>query len=249
MPALAVAVWFAASQGSESPYFPPLSMILSIIPRDFIAAGHLVSDLLPSLLVVIAGVAIAAAVGIVGGYLIAQSRFALAVTRPVIDAFRAVPAVALVPVAIVILGPGFSSEIALVSLASLWPILLNTIAGVSGVEPTYKEVARLSRLSAWDRFSRIILPAAMPAIMAGIHTSIGLAVIVMVTMEMFASTEGIGRYLINAQRSFAIPVSFAGAIVVGVMGYLLAVAFGAFERFALRWYFERQGVVHAKENR
>lgn len=242
VPAFALVIWFISSRGSDSPYFPPLSDILAVIPRDFIEGDHFFTDVLPSMGVVLAGLALASVIGIVGGYLIAMSRFALSVTRPVIDVFRSVPAVALVPVAIVILGPGFSSEIALVTLSALWPILLSTIAGVSGTEPTYLEVARLSRLSALQRFWHVSIPAAAPAIAAGIHTSLALSVIVMVTMEMFASTEGIGRYLISAQRSFAIPVSFAGAIVVGLMGYGLSVAFSLIERSALSWYYERQSI-------
>ncbi len=246
-PVLFVVIWYAASAQSASPYFPPLSRVLAIIPRDFVHGPHFVGHVLPSLGVVLAGMAIATVVGVIGGYLIALNRFALDVTRPLIDAFRSVPAVALIPVAVVLLGPGQRSEIALVSLSALWPILLNTIAGVSGIEPTYWQVARMCRLSAWDRFWRVSLPAAAPAIMAGIHTSLALAVIVMVTMEMFSSTEGLGRYLMNAQRSFAIPVSYAGAIVVGIMGYGLSVAFTAAERVVLRWYFVRQGVFHARD--
>lgn len=241
-PALGFLVWLWTSSYSESPYFPPLTKILSIIPNDFIYGDHFVDDVVPSLIVVLVGLLIASLIGIVGGYAIAQSRLAREVTRPFIDSFRAVPAVALVPVAIVILGPGTHSEIFLVAFSSLWPILLNTIAGVSGIEPSYWDVAKFCRLSRLDTFLKVSIPAAAPSIMAGIHTSLALAVIVMVTMEMFASTFGIGRYLIGAQRSFAIPTSFAGAIVVGLMGYGLAMLFTLFEFIVLRWYFQRQGL-------
>jgi len=242
VPLVAIGAWFISSHGSESPYFPPLLDILEIIVRDFIYGDHFFNDILPSLAVVMVGLGFATMIGIISGYLIATNRFALAVTRPVIDAFRSVPAVALIPVAVILLGPGFGSETVLVTLSALWPILLNTIAGVSGTEPTYLEVARLSRLSSLQRFWHVSMPAASPAIAAGIHTSLALSMIVMVTMEMVASTEGIGRYLISAQRSFAIPVSFAGAIVVGFLGYGLSVLFSIIERIALSWYYERLSI-------
>ena len=92
-------------------------------------------------------------------------------------------------------------KVFIIAFVCLWPVLLNTIDGVAGVDPTLRETARrLRRSAARDRLLRVILPAAAPQIFAGMRTSLSLALILMVISEMVASTNGIGYFVLQSQR-------------------------------------------------
>ena len=118
----------------------------------------------------------------------------------------------------------------------VWPILLNTIDGVRGVEPTMLEMSRsygVSRLRSWGQ---VLLPAALPQIFSGLRAALSIALILMVISEMVASTNGIGFFVLNAQRTFAIPEMWSGIILLGVLGYSLNGLLVLVERRILRWH-------------
>ncbi len=102
---------------------------------------------------------------------------------------RAIPPPALLPFGILVLGVGTSMKVFIIAFVCLWPVLLNTIDGVAGVEPTLRETAHVYGISARDRLLRITLPAASPQIFAGMRTALSLALILMVISEMVASTQ------------------------------------------------------------
>jgi ABC-type nitrate/sulfonate/bicarbonate transport system permease component len=113
---------------------------------------------------------------------------------------------------------------------------LNTIDGVAGVEPTLRETAEVYGIGWRDRVLRIILPAAAPQIFAGMRTSLSLALILMVISEMVASTNGIGYFVLQSQRSFAIAEMWSGILLLGILGYVLNALFVVVERRVLRWH-------------
>ena len=115
-------------------------------------------------------------------------------------------------------------------------MLLNTIDGVAGVEATVVETVRSYRIRPLDRLRLVVLPAASPQIFAGLRTSLSLAIIMMVVSEMVASTNGVGYFIVDAQRSFAIPEMWAGMIMLGLLGYVLNLLFGLVERRVLGWH-------------
>jgi ABC-type nitrate/sulfonate/bicarbonate transport system permease component len=118
----------------------------------------------------------------------------------------------------------------------LWPVLLNTIDGVTGIDPTLRETARVYGVGGRDRLRRIVLPAASPQIFAGMRTSLSLALILMVISEMVASTNGIGFFVLQSQRSFAIPEMWSGILLLGLLGYALNLIFVVVERRVLAWH-------------
>jgi ABC-type nitrate/sulfonate/bicarbonate transport system permease component len=87
-----------------------------------------------------------------------------------------------------------------------------------------------------DRVWRVMLPAASPQIFAGMRTSLSLALILMVISEMVASTNGIGYFVLQSQRTFAIPEMWSGILLLGILGYVLNGAFVLIERRVLRWH-------------
>jgi ABC-type nitrate/sulfonate/bicarbonate transport system permease component len=237
LPLLLVALWYLTSRGSADLYYPPLDQIVRAIGDNWTGA-HLMGDVVPSLLCLFAGLAASVVLGIGGGYVLGVVRPARQILAPILDCFRSTPAIALIPIFISIFGIGATSEILMIAWVCIWPILLNTVDGVAAIEHGYRDVGRTLRLRGLRRFGLMSFPAASPQIMAGINTSIGLGVTVMVALEMYSSQRGVGFQLVLAQRNFDLPSSYAGAIVAGILGYGIAVAFNLLQRRVLRWHVE-----------
>ncbi|MEV6794099.1 ABC transporter permease [Streptomyces sp. NPDC051320] len=235
LPALLVALWYAASAGSTSAYFPPLGTMVSSLRKDWLFA-HVSTDLVPSLEILAYGYAAALVLGIGLGVALGLLRGAERATRPLLEVLRAIPGVALLPVFVVALGIGTSMKVTMVAVGAVWPVLLNTIDGVRGIEPLLFDVARTFRLSRADRLRRIVLPGTGPQIFAGARTALAIAVFVMVVSETVGSSGGIGYFLQNAQRNFQIADMWGTIIALGILGYLLNMTFRLVESIVLRWH-------------
>ena len=105
-----------------------------------------------------------------------------------------------------------------------------------GVDPTLRDTSRVYGISSRDRVLKVMFPAAAPQIFAGMRTSLSLALILMVISEMVASTNGIGYFVLQCQRSFDIPEMWSGILLLGILGYALNGIFLLIERRALRWH-------------
>ena len=151
-----------------------------------------------------AGYAIAVVVAISAGMLLGLSPRGRRAAAPIVEFLRAIPPPALLPFAILVIGVGASMKIFIIAFVCVWPILLNTIDGVTAVDPTLRETARVYGIRGWDRIWGMMAPAASPQIFAGMRTSLSLALILMVISEMVASTNGIGYFVLQSQRTFAI---------------------------------------------
>jgi ABC-type nitrate/sulfonate/bicarbonate transport system permease component len=235
LPVLLLALWWVVSAGSTSLYFPSLSSILTQFQQDWLFQ-HVASDLVPSLEVLGLGYLLAVVAGLVVGVALGLSARAEEATRPLLELLRAIPGVALLPVFIVLFGLGTEMKVLLIAAGAVWPVLLNTTDGVRSVEPLLLDVARMCRLGRWQRLRRIVLPSAGPQIFAGARTALAIAVIVMVIGETVGGSGGIGYFLLNAERNFAITSMWATIIALGILGYVLNVAFRIVEAMALRWH-------------
>jgi ABC-type nitrate/sulfonate/bicarbonate transport system permease component len=158
------------------------------------------------------------------------------VAGPIVEFLRSIPPPALLPFAILVFGTGTDMKVFIIAFVCLWPILLNTIDGVTGVDPTLRETTRVYGVSTIDRIRLVVMPAAAPQIFAGMRTSLSLALILMVISEMVASTNGIGYFVLQAQRSFNMPEMWSGIFVLGILGYGLNAGFVLVERRVLRWH-------------
>jgi ABC-type nitrate/sulfonate/bicarbonate transport system permease component len=104
------------------------------------------------------------------------------------------------------------------------------------VDPTLRETTRVYPITNADRITRVVLPASSPQIFAGMRTALSLALIMMVISEMVASTNGIGYFVLESQRTFAISEMWSGIILLGILGYVLNLGFVVIERRLLRWH-------------
>jgi ABC-type nitrate/sulfonate/bicarbonate transport system permease component len=235
LPLLLLALWWVATAGSSDLYFPSLSSILTQFRQDWLF-GHVGSDLVPSLRVLGLGYLAAVLAGVLVGVVLGLSRRTEEACRPLLELLRAIPGVALLPVFVVLFGLGSEMKVVLIATGAVWPVLLNTTDGVRSVEPLLLDVAQAFRLSRRQRLRRIVLPSAGPQIFAGARTALAIAVIVMVVGETVGSSGGIGYFLLNAERNFAITSMWGTIIALGIVGYLLNVLFRIVEAVVLRWH-------------
>ena len=235
VPILLLVAWGVWSSGSTTYYFPPLTDILSTFADTWLFE-RVGSDVVPSLARMGLGFAIAVVAAIAIGLLLGLSPRARSAAAPIVEFLRAIPPPALLPFAILVIGVGDSMKVFIIAFVCLWPILLNTVDGVTGVDPTLRETTRVYGISNGDRLLRVMLPAASPQIFAGMRTSLSLALILMVISEMVASTNGIGYFVLQSQRTFAIPEMWSGILLLGILGYTLNGAFVLIERRVLRWH-------------
>lgn len=235
VPLTVLVIWGLLSAGSETFYFPPLTSILSTFADTWLFE-RVGSDVVPSLVRMGLGYCLAVAGGIAVGLSLGMVRRARLAAGPIVEFLRAIPPPALLPFAILVFGIGTTMKVFIIAFVCLWPILLNTIDGVTGVDPTLKETTRVYGIRRIDRILRVVLPSSAPQIFAGMRTSLSLALILMVVSEMVASTNGIGYFVLQSQRRFAIAEMWSGIFLIGIVGYSLNAAFILVESRVLRWH-------------
>jgi ABC-type nitrate/sulfonate/bicarbonate transport system permease component len=236
LPALLVATWWWTSDASANFYLPPLRQILTAFAEVWIG-DRIATDVLPSLVRLAAGYLLAAVVAIGAGVVIGQSGLVRRIAEPGLEFLRAIPPPVLVPILILFTGIGDQMKIIVIAVGAVWPILLNTVEGVRAVDPVLVDTARSYRIGRLGRLRHLTLPAAGPQIFAGLRQALSIAIILMVISEMFAASEGLGFAIIQFQRTFAIPEMWSGTILLGLLGFSLAVLFRLVERRVLFWYF------------
>jgi ABC-type nitrate/sulfonate/bicarbonate transport system permease component len=239
-----VIVWEYAARKAGSIFFPPPSDILhravtlwlSGPPSRLFLSGSVFQDVIPSLLRLLGGWALAVLVGVPLGILIGRSRNLSDFFNPALQFLRAIPGPALIPVFIILLGTESTMRVTLIAFGCVWPILLNTIEGTRTVDPVQLDTVKAFRIPRHARLWRIVLPAAMPKIFAGMRVSLSLAVILMVVSELVASTSGIGYRIQNAQIMFLLTDMWCGIVLLALIGYTLNWLFLKVEKRVLAWH-------------
>jgi ABC-type nitrate/sulfonate/bicarbonate transport system permease component len=240
VPVTLIALWWVTSAGSRSSFYPPLSRVVTAFRRDWLFA-RIGSDLVPSLTRFAIGFVLASLIGIAAGVAIGLSPRLFRLTRPSTEFLRAIPPALMLPFVLVVLGATDAARVAVIVIGSVWPVLLNAIDGVRGVDPLALDMAASFRLSRASRVRRVVLPAASPQIAVGLRTGLAVALILMIISEMQGAANGLGFRVLNAQRSFDTAGMFAGIVVIGIVGLVVNVAFVRAERRALRWYHGARG--------
>jgi ABC-type nitrate/sulfonate/bicarbonate transport system permease component len=248
VPVLLLVAYDAWARTAGDFFFPPLSQIGTTFADEWLFT-RVATDLLPSLGRMLAGYAIAIAVGVALGTLLGFSRTLSTALDPVLQFLRALPPPALIPVSLLVFGAGDSAKIFLIALGALWPVLLNTVDGVRGVDRTALDMARSYRVPAHARLTRLVLPAALPRIFAGARTALAIAIILMVVSELIGADNGVGYYVQLSQRGFDIPEMWAGTVLLGLLGFGFNALFVAVERRILHWHLATTGRAGRGSNR
>jgi ABC-type nitrate/sulfonate/bicarbonate transport system permease component len=236
VPIALLAGWQLWTAHAGSPQFPRLSTIL-VEFREMWLFSQFGTHVVPSLERIGLGFGIAVVVGVALGVPLGLSRWGRLLAMPHIEYWRAVPPPALLPISVVLLHSiGNVQKVSFIAFFCLFPILLNTIDGVRGIDPTLVETARSYGLGRLERVRRIVLPAALPQIAAGMRNSLALAVIMMVLAEYFSSTSGVGYVLLISKNTFQLAPMWAAILLIGLLGYLLNLLFLLAERRVLAWH-------------
>lgn len=228
---------FARFGPVDTAFLPPLSSILAELAKAAVTPAFLQS-IGWTVITYAAGLGVAAVIAIPLGILLGLSNFTYRITRAVLDLVRPMPVVALIPLLILIFGQTFEMKVVLVSFASLWAILFNTIYGVRDVDPLLLEMGRSLRFSPLKRIRRIVIPAAAPFIMTGVRLSSTVALLVVISVELIAGGRaGLGAY-IAAMRDMGtnVPRMFSGMIAAGILGLIINSVIAMIERRFFSWH-------------
>lgn len=233
---LLAAIWeFAPRAGLVDPHFvTPLHEVLKAwweMARD----GSLWHQTEASLRRIGTGFGLAILVGVPLGAAIAWYRTIREVTTPVLEVFRNTAPLAILPVFMLVLGIGETSKDAIVCYACLFPIVLNTVSGVTNVDRQLLRTARVLGLSPVRTFTQVVLPAALPTIFTGIRIAGATSVLVLIAAEMVGATAGLGYFINYAQMNYLIPQMYAAILTTTFLGLVVNYTLVGLERRFSRW--------------
>jgi nitrate/nitrite transport system permease protein len=177
--------------------------------------------ILASLSRVAFGYAIAAVVGVAIGTLVGASQFFSRGLDPIFQVLRTVPPLAWLPISLAAFKDSQPSAIFVIFITSVWPIIINTAAGIRNIPADYRNVARVINLNPLEYFIRIMVPAAAPYIFTGLRIGIGLSWLAIVAAEMLIGGVGIGFFIWDAWNSSHISDIIVALVYVGLVGFVL----------------------------
>lgn len=180
-------------------------------------AGHV----LTSLSRVLIGYSLASIVGVALGILIGQSIFAFRALDPLFQVLRTVPPLAWLPISLAIFQQAQPSAIFLIFITAIWPVILNTAAGVQTIPVAYRNVAKVLALNPIEYFTRIMLPATVPHMFTGLRIGVGMSWLAIVAAEMVQGGTGVGFFIWDSYNSSLLTDTIVALIWIGLVGFAL----------------------------
>jgi len=233
---LALAWELAPRLGAVNPqFFPPFSVLVRelahlALTQEFWAyiASTIRTWAIGLVFATVAGVAAGLVIGLVPG--------ARRYTHSTIEFLRPIPSVALIPGVILIFGSRYQSGVVLITYAAFWQVLIQMLYGLNDIDTVARDTARSFRLGTWGYVRHVAWPTLLPFLFTGVRLAASIALVLAVTAEMVIGTFGIGRGIVVAQTSAAVPTMFALVIVAGLLGVGINAAARVLERRVLRWH-------------
>lgn len=201
-------------------YLPAPSGIL-LASGSLIASGELFSQALHTVELILIGWTAAAAIGIGLGLALGLSPLLRRWSLASFEVLRPLPAIAFLPLALLLFNFSLTTELVLMIYASIWPVFINTMGGVMGVTSRLYDVGRTLRLSRMQTLVKVIVPAAAPAIVTGCRLSMGLTLVMAIVAEMIANPHGLGYAVISELQAMQPQRMFAYVIFIGVLSIAL----------------------------
>lgn len=190
------------------------------------------------------GMAVTVALGLVVGTLLGVNDFARLSTSQVIEIFKAIPAIAILPLVILVVGSTLPMKVFLIFFAAFWPFTIQVIYGVRAIDPLVRDTARTLGVRGVRRFLAVSIPSASPFIVTGMRIASAQALILAIVAEIVGGADGIGRQILLAQNvGFeAYPRMYAYILVAGLLGLVLTGAFFLMERRLMHWHESQRGI-------
>jgi ABC-type nitrate/sulfonate/bicarbonate transport system permease component len=226
---LLIGLWELVSwlNTSQQWFFPPLipsPVDVARAANEEWKLGFLQTDIPVSVLRVVFGFLIAAGAGVVLGVLTGSVKLVQWVLHPILEFLRPVPPLALFPIFLLWFGIGEMSKIIFTAVVAFFPIYLNTYDAVQHVEPNLIRAAGALGSSRWQRFWRVIIPAAAPGMFVGLRLGYAISWFALVATELIAANSGLGYRILEGRLFFRVDRMVFGAIVIGILGYVTSLA-------------------------
>jgi sulfonate transport system permease protein len=218
-----------------APQLLPAPALVGRTLLEQVQSGDLIKNIAISLARVTAGFAVGGSLGLMLGVAMGLSRRVEDYLHPLFKAISQVPVLGWLPLAMMMLGIGESLKIAIIAHASLVPVALNTLKGIRSVPKSYIEVAQAFEFDRRQLLRKVVLPASVPSIFVGLRYGITQAWLSLVTVELLASSEGLGFMIVWGRQLFQLDLVMAAIVVVGIVGLAIDRGVGAIEARLLRW--------------
>jgi len=213
---------------------PPSRIVQSGI--EVAATGELRAHVEASVFRSIIGFLIGSSLGITIGIAMARSPMFYGLFNPLLQMFRAIPALAFVPLAIFWLGIGEVSKIFLISWGVFFPVFMNSYLGARDIDPLIYRAATSLGARGWRVLIFVIIPAALPFVIAGLRIGVSAALVLLVAAELAGATFGVGYLIQTSQQVFRVDLMFVGLILLGVLGLTADFAFRGLIEHLFPWY-------------
>jgi len=223
-------------------YLPSPVAIAASVPELFYDRG-VIGETLHTLGATLAGWGIAVAIGLVLGALLGFSPIARAWGLASVELLRPMPAVALVPAAMLLFGFSIATELVVIVIPTIWPVLVSTMRGIMAAPARLEDVARTLRLGRIETIRKVLLPAAAPAVLVGCRLAMSTALVLAVVAEMIGNPEGIGYAVVREAQALHPDLMFAYVLIAGMLGVLLNAGLVALGRLLLPGAFNRPSAV------
>ncbi|HEY1395294.1 ABC transporter permease [Roseateles sp.] len=225
----------AVRSGWIAPNLLPAPSDVAAALAQMLRDGQLTQHVLASTLRVAGGFALGAVLAVLFGALVGLSGLAAAVLTPSFQALRAIPSLAWVPLLLLWLGIDEASKIALIAIGAFFPVYMGVSSGFRDVDRKLVEVARLRGLGRVALARRVLLPAALPALLTGLRNGLSLAWMFMVAAELIAASRGLGYLLTDGRETGRADLVMAAIVLLALLGKLTDSLMAAVEQRALHW--------------
>jgi ABC-type nitrate/sulfonate/bicarbonate transport system permease component len=227
--------------GAKYDYLPPPSTVaLGMVAM--LRSGTLLEETAHTLAATFIGWAISIAIGLSAGALLGLSATARRYSLASIELLRPLPAVAFVPLALLLFGFSLQMELLVICYVAVWPALVNAMAGVAGVPERLHDVARAVRLTRLEAATKVFIPAAAPAVLVGCRLSLTLSLILAVAAEMIGNPAGLGYAVVREAQSMHPDLMFGYVFILGLIGIVLNALLVGTARLVLPGEFRRPAV-------
>jgi ABC-type nitrate/sulfonate/bicarbonate transport system permease component len=247
--AAALGLWQFLTAGGvlDSEEFPSMTSTLQAL-RDELTQAELWTAVRDTISGWAVGLLIGAGSAIIVGSVLGLSRFAYRSGVPVVEFFKTIPAVVILPVVVAKFGQTQTMKYVLVAFGVFWPMVVQVTYGVRSIDPTARDTATVLQIRGVRRFFVVTLPSAAPFIATGLRVSAAVALILSVVAELIGGSSGVGQRIVTAENSgpTAYPIMYAYIFVAGILGILLAGMFALAERWALHWHETQRNVQGAR---
>ena len=219
--AIAIVLWEFCARVlvANNLFFTPLSDI-AVRSVELWSTGELQNHIYVSFIEFAGGFALAVALGILLGVVLAEFPLVRGLVDPWVSMLYATPIIALGPLFILWLGIGVISKSSIVFLVAVFPILINTVSGLTTTDKVFIEVAESFGANAWQIYVKVRMPAALPFIIAGLRLGVARALVGVVVAELFGARAGLGFLILNSAQSFDTAGVFVGVIILAIAGVL-----------------------------